>query len=453
MNFLSCKSCGHHLGLDARFCENCGAVHENSASTTSIPATSVKVAVASPVPFTQHNVVKFGRAAVSTWVIPFNATLVFGGTLVGVFDFLSPRVSLLPIAATVAVIGLLAAIALRRFVAPSLPADSTFRRALAPEARLYKSPVLIATGLLSALMVTGAAWSGAASAGGGVLASNFDAARAAQTQIGILKAVQKEQRQQTAVLEDIRDGRSNNPRRVLSSQGTAWTENAFNDALRNRDLPVIALFLEGGMRWRLDKVQLYLNSGDNEAAKLFLSYPALGDGAKSCERFMNSLSLRTADDKLSPPDVEPKLKPISSMERSYLKTFCSQPESKVAAFAMLKKAQEKRDQELARYKAVKDAVIPQQQCVQQASTRDGEALFTEASKFNILGSTTYSSRQELLAGFNVQLMAGNASLTPALIAAIKKYCLGQATPSIPSNYAGMRDFGVAGVQQVIDALQ
>ena len=453
MNFLSCKSCGHHLALDARFCENCGAVHENSASTASIPATSVKVAVASPVPFTQHNVVKHGRSASSTLVISFNATLVFGGTLVGVFDFLSPRASLLPIAATVAVIGLLAAIALRRFVAPSLPEDSTFRRALAPEARLYKSPVLIATGLLSALMVTGAAWSGAASAGGGVLASNFDAARAAQIQIGILKAVQKEQRQQTAVLEDIRDGRSNNPRRVLASQGTAWTEGAFNDALRNRDLPVIALFLEGGMRWRLDKLQPYLNSGDDEAAKLFLSYPALGDGAKNCERFMNSLSLRTTDEKRSLPDAEAKLKPISTMERSYLKTFCSQPESKAAASALLKKAQEQRDQELARYKAVKDAAVPLQQCVQQASARDGEALFTEASKFNILGPATYTPRQELLASFSVQLIVGNVSLTPALISAIKKYCLTQATPSVLSNYVGMRDFGMAGAQQVIDALQ
>ena len=163
---------------------------------------------------------------------------------------------------------------------------------------------------------------------------------------------------------------------------------------------------------------------------------------------MNLLSLRTTDEKRSLPDVEPKLKPISSMERSYLKTFCSQPESKIVAFAMLKKAQEKRDLELARYKAVKDAAVPLQQCVQQASARDGEALFTEASTFSITGPSTYTPRQELLADFNIQLMVGNTSLNPVLISAIKKYCQGQATPNIPSN-----DLGVAGVQQVIDALQ
>ena len=448
-----CTSCGHSVAMDAKFCENCGVIFETMALIGTEQVADVLGGDVAAGSVTRADIVKHARTAVVTWVIPFNATLIFGSTLVAVFDFLSPRVALLPIAATVAVAGLFTALALRKFVAPSLPLGNQLRRVLTPEARFHKSPVLIITGLLSALMLSGAAWSSAASSGGGVLASKFDAARVAQTQIGLLQVMQKEQRQQTAVLEDIRDGRSNNPRRVLSSQGTAWTEGAFNDALRNRDLPVIALFLEGGMRWRLDKVQAYLNSGDDEAAKLFLSYPALGDGAKSCERFMNSFSLRTLDEKRSLPDAEPKLKPISTMERSYLKTFCSQPESKAAAFAMLKKAQEERDQQLDRYKAVKNAVVPIQQCVQQASARDGEALFTEASTFNISGPTTYTPRQELLAGFNIQLLVGNTSLTPALIAAIKKFCLIQATPSIPTNYAGMRDFGMAGAQQVIDALQ
>ena len=242
-----CTSCGFNMEAGCKFCENCGAVLQKHEGINLEPLSGT--APVPPAPVTRDMVVQQARLVVTSWVIPFNASLVFGSTLIAIFDFLSPRVALLPIAATVAVVGLLSALALRKFVALSLPEGSAFRRALAPEAKVHKSPALIATGLLSALMVSGAAWSSAASPSGGVIASKFDAVRNAQMQLGVLQGVQKEQRVQTAVLEDIREGRTLNPRRELANQGILWTHQAFRNAISTDDPAVVSLFLAGGMKW------------------------------------------------------------------------------------------------------------------------------------------------------------------------------------------------------------
>ncbi len=122
-----CTSCGHGVAVDARFCENCGIVFDQT-----LAAPKTEPAAVLPLHRT--------RGMVSTWIMPFNAALIFGSTLAGVFDFLSPRIALLPMAASVAVTGLIVAICLRKFVAPGLPEVSKLKRALAPSAGLHRSP-------------------------------------------------------------------------------------------------------------------------------------------------------------------------------------------------------------------------------------------------------------------------------------------------------------------------
>ncbi len=131
-------------------------------------------------------------------------------------------------------------------------------------------------------MVTGAAWSSATSASGGVIASKFDAARNAQMQLGVLHGLQKEQRVQTAVMEDIREGRAANPRRELANQGVLWTDDAFMSAVSNGDLPVVSLFLAGGMPWHLKHVKKALSVQSDETLRLLLDYPALLKRDESC---------------------------------------------------------------------------------------------------------------------------------------------------------------------------
>ncbi len=326
MNNQFCTSCGHSVAMDAKFCDDCGAVFQPAGAPESTTLTESAATGSTPAATTREAVVKHARFVVGAWVMPFNATLIFGSTVVAVFDFLSPRVALLPIAATVAVVGLLAALALRKLVAPSLPEGSTFRRALAPELGVHRSPVLIATGLLSALMVSGAAWSSAASASGGVIASKFDAARNAQMQLGVLQVVQKEQRVQTAVLEDIREGRTTNPRRELANQGITWDGNGFGNAIESSDIAVIQLFLNGGMRWSLGRIERAVERGDQQVMALFLQYPTLlnADDESDCwnsARYVSEGKLKNFRKKQLKYEPQP-VPLLTATEKSFLKLFC-----------------------------------------------------------------------------------------------------------------------------------
>ena len=319
---LFCTSCGYGVTTDARFCEDCGAVFGMAAE----PRLESLLGAPPAMVTTREGVVKRARFVVGTWVMPFNATLVFGSTVVAAFDFLSPRVALLPIAATVTVVGLLAALALRKYVAPNLPEGSAFRLALAPDIGVHKSPVLIVTAMLSALMVSGAAWSSAASASGGVIASKFDAARNAQMQLGVLQAVQKEQRVQTAVLEDIREGRTLNPRRELANQGILWKPDDFHRAIQSGDKPVVSLFLAGGMQWQLNDAKYARRLSSDAVLVLLLNNAQLLEKGDQCWQAI----VETTYDKIQTfreslkrePQSVPRLSPL---DIRLMKLFCVKP--------------------------------------------------------------------------------------------------------------------------------
>ena len=444
---LFCTACGQKIEAGSRFCGHCGATvsRPDTASDASLPSNDAPEKSTQP-----GGGVQVARTAINSWVMPFNASLLFAGTLAGLFDFLSPRLALLPVAAAVAVAGLLVTLLLRRYIAPSLPNNNRLRMLLAPDARLHRSPLMIATAVLSAVMVSGAAWSSALAPGGGILASKFDAARNAQQQLGVLQGLQKEQRVQTAVMEDIREGRSANPRRELANQGILWTLESFNSALKSRDLQAVGLFLAGGMRWRLYQVQHLLTAQDDEAAGLFLSYPAqIGQSASECADLMRTLVRPDAATR-DLPLLEQKAHALTTMERRFLKTFCAQPENVAAAAAVLKQYEQSRQQALDDYKRRQAAAVPGRQCEQLALANGGQALFLEAASFNILAPTTYTPRQELLASFNIALVTGGEGLTPKLVESVKKYCLTQATPQ--ASWA-VSDTEVQGMQQVMGALQ
>lgn len=180
-----CINCRAEVHFDQRFCDGCGhSLIEDTANPeeTSRPIieTAIAIPAASPIPPIPAAQVKITNNDSSTWAKWLDVgskTAGLGAPLAAFFDFVSPRIALLPIAASVAVAGLLATMALCKFVAPSLPAASQFRLLLAPEAGQHRSRLMIGTRLLSALMVTGAAWSHANAPEGGVIAGKFDVAR------------------------------------------------------------------------------------------------------------------------------------------------------------------------------------------------------------------------------------------------------------------------------------
>lgn len=339
-----CPQCVY-ISTSDKFCEHCGLSKEaiSTAQLETPPADLLpEPAPATPLmPLAPH---ALPASHDTGWLKMLDVTgkvTGLGTPLAAVFDFLSPRVALFPIAATVAVVGLLAAVALRKFVAPSLPATSKFRMALAPEAGLHRSRMVIGTGMLSALMVTGAAWSNANAPEGGVIASKFDAAKSAQMQLGILQAVQKEQRVQTAVLEDIREGRTLNPRRELSNQGILWTQRAFKDAVYSDDAAVVSLFIAGGMRWGAETGFDLLVAKKNAISDLLISRPELFDrdikgqyrrGCYDFVQFFNQPSDETEDLKES---NRQKAYLLRSQDKQWLKTICGDKEGQATVQAML----------------------------------------------------------------------------------------------------------------------
>jgi hypothetical protein len=299
-----CTDCGQAAPADAKFCEHCGH---------SFPAE------AEP-PIDQ------ARKWISSWVMPFNASLLFGTTMVGVLDFVSPRIALLPSAAAVVLACLLALVGLRRFVAPNLPNANPLRLLLTPNLALHRSPLLVGTGVLSLLMVSGAAWSHATAAKGGVVASHFDAARNAQMQLGLLQGVQKEQRVQTAVLEDIREGRTSNPRRELANQGILWTTSDRANAVESGDTAVVSLFLAGGMPWSQRTIKRPLESGNQTMVQVFLEYPQLLQSEDACMESIRSMQVGPVSTLRKQLTYRPQKVPaLTAVDLRLLQLFCNKP--------------------------------------------------------------------------------------------------------------------------------
>lgn len=289
-----------------------------------------------------------------------------GAPLVFVFDFVSPHIALLPAAAGLAVTGLLAAVVLRKYVAPGLPATSAFRQALAPELGLHRSRWVLGTGVLAALMVTGAAWSNANAPEGGIIASKFDAVKNAQMQLFTLQAVQKEQRVQTTVLEDIRDGRTLNPRKELANQGILWTDRAFRDALDAKDLAVVTLFIDGGMTWG-PKTGLEALYGRQDAiSDKLISRPELLviDRFKTpqCWSYIRVFNQPTKETEKLQDAKQIRPRVLRAQDKQWLKLICGNAEGQATALAELQ-------DQMAKY-----STLPASECRQRFTHKDSKAM-------------------------------------------------------------------------------
>lgn len=328
-----CTGCGVNINIVDKFCKACGCANGAAGPTESPAVAELATAATQPTPAGNHT------STWGKWLDVGSKAAGLGAPLAAFFDFLSPRVALLPIAATVAIAGLLVTLALRKFVAPSLPATSKFRMALAPEAGLHQSRLMIGTTVLSALMVTGAAWSHANAPAGGVIASKFDAAKNAQMQLGILQAMQKEQRGQTAVLEDIREGRTSNPRRELANQGILWTDRAFRDALEANDLAVVALFIDGGMTWGPKTGLETLYGEQNAISDKLISRPELLviDPFKTpqCWNYIRVFNQPTKETEKLQDAKQIRPRVLREQDKQWLKLICGNAQGRATASAEL----------------------------------------------------------------------------------------------------------------------
>jgi hypothetical protein len=377
-----CTSCGHSAALDAKFCDNCGAVFQNAGSPESAMLPGISATGTTPI--TQPTPAGNHTSTWGKWLDVGSKSAGLGAPFVAIFDFLSPRVALLPIAATLAIAGLLVTLALRKFVAPSLPATSKFRMVVAPEAGLHQSRLMIGTTVLSALMVTGAAWSHANAPAGGVIASKFDAAKNTQMQLGILQVMQKEQRGQTAVLEDIRDGRTLNPRRELANQGILWTYKAFDDALEAKDLAVVTLFIAGGMTWGPHAGLKALWSKQDAISDRLISRPELLDpdavrqSQYGCFNYIQVFNQPTKETEnlKDPKQIQPRV--LRTQDKQWLKLICGSEKGQTTALVVLQ-------DQMAKYSS-----LPAAECRKRLANNDASAL----EYVNLLGTSIPFARDE-----------------------------------------------------------
>lgn len=419
MGSIFCTSCGQGAAADTRFCSNCG--RSFLAQEPDAP-------------------VDWARKWISSWVMPFNASLVFGTTLVCVFDFVSPRIALLPIAATLALASLAAMVCLRKFVAPSMPDTSRLKRLLAPGFALHRSPVLVASGMLSLLMVTGAAWSHVAAAGGGVVASKFDAARNVQMQLGLLQGVQKEQRVQTAVLEDIREGRTSNPRRELANQGILWKIDDLNRAVESGDVPVVELFLAGGMQWSIRTIKSAVERDDQAMLPLFFKYPQLLKAGDSCGSSIDAVwRSKVGNFRKNALTYRPqKVLALTATDVRLLKLFCTKPGDLAYAKESLQREkqqyQEKLKERLTRSSAIGAAPGTRRtsaECLRDLTADNGQWLVRLANAYVPYDSNcgpmpciSYGmvGSENLLSQLKKSMPQGATGLSAHNLADIKAYC-------------------------------
>ena len=364
-----CPHCGTRLAPGFPFCGGCGQRVVESA-TTSEPAQppflAAPVATVTRTSDKEPLAANHAKPAWKEWLEVMSKAASLGAPLVFVFDFVSPHIALLPAAAGVAIAGLLAAVVLRKYVAPGLPATSAFRQALAPDLGLHRSRWVLGTGVLSALLVTGAAWSNANAPQGGIIASKFDAVKNAQMQLFTLQAVQKEQRVQTTVLEDIRDGRTLNPRKELANQGILWTDRAFRDALEAKDLAVVTLFIDGGMTWGpLTGLEALYGKQDAISDKL-ISRPELlvidQFRTPQCWNYIRVFNQPTIETEKLQDAKQIRPRVLREQDKQWLKLICGNAEGQAIALAELQ-------DQMASY-----GTLPASECRQRFTHKDSKAM-------------------------------------------------------------------------------
>lgn len=154
-------------------------------------------------------------------------------------------------------LGLVAALLLVLFCVYAGLREATLRWLLKPQrAHLWRKPFYRSRVFLSLLVfalvgIVFGSVSQARQQDGGILASRLAPVAALQKMAGIAEETLVEQRRTREGVEQLvgvsRTGLAANPRVTLQNRGVAWTAENLDEALINRDMETVQLFLAGGM--------------------------------------------------------------------------------------------------------------------------------------------------------------------------------------------------------------
>ena len=104
-------------------------------------------------------------------------------------------------------------------------------------------------------------------------------------------------------------------RETVTRMGISWDSFNMRAAIDRNDTRVTSLFLQGGMDWKLAWTEQAFSTGNTDVLKLLLRYPSQMDEAKPCQQFMSTLSHAMSNGAS-----------LTSLHKSYLKSFCSVPD-------------------------------------------------------------------------------------------------------------------------------
>lgn len=103
-------------------------------------------------------------------------------------------------------------------------------------------------------------------------------------------------------------------RETVSQMGITWDDFNMRSAIDRNDTRVTALFLQGGMNWRLSWTETAFAQGNAEVLRLLLRYPSQMDEPKPCRRFINNLGHAMSNGAA-----------LTGDHKDYLQRFCTVP--------------------------------------------------------------------------------------------------------------------------------
>ncbi|MBK0000528.1 STY4199 family HEPN domain-containing protein [Erwinia sp. S38] len=193
---------------------------------------------------------------------------------------------------------------------------------------------------------------------------------------------------------------SADPRKELANIGIAWDEKNIRAAIDRGDTRVVSLFMDGGMNWKLYYAEKALIADHKDVLAVLIAHASLMDEKQKCER-INSVLLQSVSHDT----------PLTPMQTTFLKTFCSSPaavgyiKSELdRAVKFEKSQQEAYDRELAK-------IEPADRCERRLMANNAQPLLNEAAQFSLSGSRTFSLYDTLLANLNTHLLVGTNSLS------------------------------------------
>lgn len=176
---------------------------------------------------------------------------------------------------------------------------------------------------------------------------------------------------------------SSDPRKELANRGIAWDETSLGWAIERGEPETVKLFLDGGMRWRMQWYAFRaLDRGDKNIIKLLTNdKKTLLKESSDCKSLMNHLA--RVDPASTSTESEANERPhiLTLDEKTMLKIVCDTPTDLAEARKNYEERRQVYVDSLSEYQLEKASLQQVDKCVAELSERNFELLLIEAARF------------------------------------------------------------------------